>query len=179
MWARARLCPRGQFISIVHLRLRLLQPVLHAHLAIHRRRGREVLLGLLALARAPVQLAEAEVAVGGEGAHAELLGERERVTVVSVSVLRGIAAGSDLSEETEGPRLVAALTALSGKGEGAVDEYNRLIDPVGEQARVAHVQDDERLVLLLGLLRFIQQRETLGNTPRQRVHEAQEPRGGP
>jgi hypothetical protein len=71
------------------------------------------------------------------------------------------------------------LTALPGKGEGAIGEYDRLIDPVGEQARLAHVRDDERLVLLLGLLRFIQQRETLGNTPRQHVHEAQEPRGGP
>src|SRR4030095_10414719 len=102
-----------------------------------------------------VELGEAEVAVGDKRAHAELLGEGERVAVVAVSVLRGIAAGGDLAEETEGPRLVAALTALSGKGEGAVDEYNRLIDPVGEQARFAHVRDDERLVLLLGLLRFI------------------------
>jgi hypothetical protein len=37
-----------------------------------------MLLHLLALARAPVELAEAEVAVGDEGAHPELLGERER-----------------------------------------------------------------------------------------------------
>ena len=36
------------------------------------RRGGEVLLGLLALVHAPVELAEAEVAVGDEGAHAEL-----------------------------------------------------------------------------------------------------------
>jgi hypothetical protein len=33
-----------------------------------------MLLRLLALARAPVELAEAEVAVGDEGAHAELGG---------------------------------------------------------------------------------------------------------
>src|SRR5262245_4678823 len=38
---------------------RLLQPDLHVHLAVHRRRGGEVLLRLLALARAPVELAEA------------------------------------------------------------------------------------------------------------------------
>jgi hypothetical protein len=49
-------------------RLRLLQPVRHPHLAVHRRRGGEMLLGLLALVRAPVELAEAEVAVGDEGA---------------------------------------------------------------------------------------------------------------
>ena len=34
-----------------------------------------MLAGLLPLARAPVELAEAEVAVGDEGAHSELLGE--------------------------------------------------------------------------------------------------------
>ena len=39
-------------------------------LAVHRRRGGKVLLGLLALVRAVVELAEAEVAVGDEGAHA-------------------------------------------------------------------------------------------------------------
>jgi hypothetical protein len=58
--------------------------------------------------RSLVQLAEAELAVGDEGAHTELFGERECVTVVAVSVLRGIAAGGDLAEEAEGPRLVGA-----------------------------------------------------------------------
>src|SRR5262249_33506166 len=53
------------------VRLSLLQPVRHPHLAVHRRRGDEVLLRLPALARAPVELAEAEVAVGDEGALAE------------------------------------------------------------------------------------------------------------
>ena len=45
----------------------LLQPIRHAHLAVHRRRRGEVLLRLLALAGAPIELAEAEVAVGDEG----------------------------------------------------------------------------------------------------------------
>ncbi len=52
----------------------LLQIELHVHLAVHRGGGGEVLTGLLALARAPVELAEAEVAVGDERAHAELFG---------------------------------------------------------------------------------------------------------
>ena len=93
----------------------LLQPEPHVHLAVHRRRRGQVFPGLLALVRAVAELAEAEVAVGDEGAHAELLGERERVTVAAVSVLRGIVVGGDLTEETEGPRFVAALTALAGK----------------------------------------------------------------
>ena len=79
-------------------------------------------LRLLVIARAPVELAEAKVAVGDERVHLQLLGERERVTVVAVSVLRGIVAGGDLAEEPEGPRLVAALTALAGKGQGSPGE---------------------------------------------------------
>src|SRR5262249_3596283 len=58
--------------SRMRRRLCLLQPVRHPHLAVHRRRGGEMLLRLLTLARAPVELAEAEVAVGDEGAHASL-----------------------------------------------------------------------------------------------------------
>src|SRR5215831_11987636 len=61
-----------------HLRLRLLQPVRHPHLAVHRRRGGEVLLRLLALDRAPVELAKAEVAVGDEGAQRILFSEEQR-----------------------------------------------------------------------------------------------------
>jgi hypothetical protein len=47
--------------------LRLLQPVRHAQLAVHRRRGGEMLSGRLALVRAVVELTEAEVTVGDEG----------------------------------------------------------------------------------------------------------------
>jgi hypothetical protein len=49
------------------LLLGLLHPVRHPHLAVHRRRYAEVLLRQLAFARAPVELAEAEVAVGYSG----------------------------------------------------------------------------------------------------------------
>src|SRR5512132_4011557 len=67
--------------------LRLLQPEAHVHLAVHRRRDGEVLLRLLALARAPVELAEAEVTVGDEGAHAELAGEGQGLAVVAFSLV--------------------------------------------------------------------------------------------
>src|SRR3990170_3138461 len=107
-----------QSCQLVQTSLRLLQPEPHVHLAVHRRRRAEMLLRLLALVRVRVELAEAEVTVGDEGAHAELLGERERVTEVAVSVLRGIAAGGDLTEEPEGPRFVTALTAFAGKAQG-------------------------------------------------------------
>src|SRR5262245_44613791 len=50
------------------LGLRLLQPVRHPHLSVHRGGRGEVLLFLLALAHTPGELAEAEVAVGDERA---------------------------------------------------------------------------------------------------------------
>src|SRR5262249_6047603 len=55
---------RAQFHDLC---LSFFSPVRHPHLEIHRRRGGERLLSLLALACAPVELAEAEVAVGDEG----------------------------------------------------------------------------------------------------------------
>src|SRR3972149_6862548 len=113
-------------------RLCLLQPEPHVHLAVHRRRGREVLLALMPLTRAPVELAEPEVAVGDERAHPQLLGERERVTVVAVSVLRGIAAGGDLTQGPQGPRLVGALAALAGEGQGSPGECESVLEPVGK-----------------------------------------------
>src|SRR5205823_14570121 len=78
---------RGGSSQFLHLRLRLLQPEPHVHLAVHRRSGGEVLAGLLLLARAPTELAEAEVAVGDEGAHAARLAERQSVAVVGLSAL--------------------------------------------------------------------------------------------
>src|SRR5499426_3478940 len=94
-------CPRSSSGQIPHLDLRLLQPVRHPHLAVHRRRRGEMLLRLLALAGAPVELAKAEVAVGDEGAHAELAGECQRRAVVAKSVLDA-AGRRDVTGEAEG-----------------------------------------------------------------------------
>src|SRR5258705_6108094 len=66
-----------------HFRLRLLQPVRHVHLAVHRRRSGEMLARVIPLVCSPVELAEAEVAVGDERPHADLIGERDGVTVVT------------------------------------------------------------------------------------------------
>ena len=74
--------------SFRHLRLRLLQP---ERMSISRYIVVAVVrcsLRLLALARAPVELAEAEVAVGDEGAHAARLGERQRLAVVGLAASR-------------------------------------------------------------------------------------------
>src|SRR5713101_5080606 len=59
--------------SAVQLRLCLFQPVAHVHLAVHRRSSHKVLSGFMTLARPSVELAEAEVTVGEERAHAKLV----------------------------------------------------------------------------------------------------------
>ena len=73
--------------SAIQLRLRLLQPEAHVHLAVHRGRGGEVLLRLLALGGSTEELGEAEVTVGDERAHAARLGEGQRLAVVGLATL--------------------------------------------------------------------------------------------
>src|SRR5688572_27041897 len=50
-----------------------LQPVRHAHVAVHRGRGREVLFRFGALSCPAVELREAGVAVGDVGAHTKVV----------------------------------------------------------------------------------------------------------
>src|SRR5262245_30638375 len=88
----------GEFLQ---LSLRLLEPERHAHLAVHRRRGGEVLACLFALARAREQLPEAEVAVGDEWAHAALEGQGQGVAIETLRV-RAIARRCDVAGQTEG-----------------------------------------------------------------------------
>ena len=59
------------------------QPVRHAHLAVHRRRGRQVLLGLPRITGPPVEPAEAVMAVGHERAHLQLGGQAQCGIVMS------------------------------------------------------------------------------------------------
>ena len=71
---------------------------------------------LLRLARAPVELAEAEVTVGHEGAHAELIGQDQRLAVVAVRrrFVRRCMMGGDLAQELEGMRLLSAFPLPAG-----------------------------------------------------------------
>jgi hypothetical protein len=89
--------------ELPQLRLCLLQPVRHPHLAVHRRRGGEALLRLLALARAPVELAEAVVAVGQERVHAARLGERHRLAVLGLAPLsiESVGLDRDIAEQVQ------------------------------------------------------------------------------
>src|SRR5262245_8607777 len=67
--------------KLLQLRLDLLQPEAHVHLAVHRGRACQVLLGLPPVAGAAVEPAQAEVTVGGEGTHPELVGPGEGLAV--------------------------------------------------------------------------------------------------
>jgi len=64
-----RACPHA-LIQLAQLPFRLLKPVGHAHFAVHRHRGGEVVLCLLAMAPPAVKFGETEVAVGNERAYA-------------------------------------------------------------------------------------------------------------
>src|SRR4030095_38645 len=79
----------GTVTQLPDLRLRLLQPVRHPHLAVHRCRSGQVLRRPLALARALVELAEAAVAVSDERAHAELFCENYRLAAVGFDLRHG------------------------------------------------------------------------------------------
>ena len=60
---------------------------------------------------------ESEVAMGGEGAHAEFHGEFERAPVVVFRFGRiwRIAACIDVAEKEQGPRKTAAKAAVNGE----------------------------------------------------------------
>src|SRR5262245_55077279 len=150
--------------------LHQLQPRAHAHVAVHRRRGDEMVASLLMLADVHGQLAETEVAVGDEGAHPELLSERERVTIVAVSVVRRIAASDGVAEEPQRPRLVAALTALAGKRQGSFGECDRILQLAGMEIDIAQEDEKERLEIAVSARlddaeRALQQLDALDDSP--------------
>jgi hypothetical protein len=105
-----------------------------------------MLLRLLALARAPVELAEAEAAVSDERTHAELIGQGQRVTVARLSVLHfpRFAPRGDLAQQPERLGLVAALPVLSRDLEGTLGPLQRPLDLVSKQVSLAEPGDPER-----------------------------------
>src|SRR5262249_13805449 len=117
----------------VYLRLRLLQPEPHVHLAVHRRRGGEVLARLFALARARAQLPEAEVAVGDERAHAARLGEGQRLAVMGLAAL-GIEPGGVGRDVTYQVERVGRVPGLMRRGlHRAVAQASRVVETAEHQ----------------------------------------------
>ena len=69
------------------------------------------------------------MAVRGERAKVDFLGERKGVAVVTLGLLQGIAAGGDLAKEVQGPHFVTALAVLRGQGQGSPDECESVVGP--------------------------------------------------
>src|SRR5215470_15580404 len=119
-----------------YLRLRLLQVEPHIHLAEHRRRGSEVLASLVLLACTSMELAETQLTVGEEWPHAEFVGERHGLTIVTFGLLRvrRIGMGRNLATEVERPGLPPTLTAVTSKLQGSVAEGGGRLEPAGDEA---------------------------------------------
>ncbi len=100
---------------------------------ISSRRGREVVLRLLALAGSPVELAEAKVAVGEERAHAARLGEGQGLAVVGLAGLgiEPVGMGRDVAEQVQ---RMGREPGLRRRGfDGAVAQAPRLVEPAEQQ----------------------------------------------
>src|SRR5215831_373750 len=104
-------CRAPWLTQLAHLCFRPFRPVGRAHFTVHRHRGGEVLLGLLAIAPAAVKLAETEVAVSDQRTHTAGFSEGQRFAVVAFSVL-GAGCGGDVTVEAEGIGLVSSSTEL-------------------------------------------------------------------
>src|SRR3989442_13943252 len=155
----------------------MLEPEAHIHLAIHRRPGGEVLARLLVLARAPVELAEPEVAVGDERAHAELAGERQRLAVVVFSVL-GIAGRCDVTGKVKSVGLASPSPQPAGERQGLSGVAGGLIDPPGrEVGRPRAQKNDRRPDVILATTELLDgasdQRERLVSTAGEGVGDAE------
>jgi hypothetical protein len=98
-----------------------------------------MLLGLLTLVRAVLELAEAEVAVGHEGAQAELLGQRERLPVglFRAGPTRRAPMSGDLRQEPERPAFNPALMVITGRREGALGDIGGVGEPASRQVCLA------------------------------------------
>src|SRR6185295_9327297 len=118
--------------------LRLLQPELHVHLAVERRRDGEVFARLLASAGAPVEFPKPEVAVGDEGSHAARLGKRQRIAVVGLSALgiESLGMTRDVAEQMQ--RMGFVALAKRRKCDRAFTQTLRLVEPVEQESGPTH-----------------------------------------
>src|SRR5262245_31005523 len=123
----------GLPLQFSHFRLRLPQPVRHTHLAIHRRSGAEMLPSLIAPIRAVVELAEAEVAVGDQGAHATRLSEGQRFAIVTFTAcgVEPVGMSCDVAQQVQRMGRAPRLTRTSF--DCTVAEALRLTDLAEEQ----------------------------------------------
>ena len=135
-------------------------------------------LRLLALAGAPVELAEAEVAVGDERAHAARLGERQRLAVVGLAALgvEPVGMGRDVAEQVQRMGREPGLTRRGSTARSP--RLPRLVEPAEQQTgatqRVvgpaATADDSPRRLTLEELLAFPEPVQRLARLAELRQH---------
>src|SRR5262245_30424347 len=131
-----------------------------------------MLLRLLALAGAPVELAEAEVAVGDEGAHAELVGQSEGLAVVGLGpvALRRIPPRGDFADKAQGICVGSTLLVIAGEVEGTLSTFECVLHAASQQIRLAQTSETMAPASIRGGL--LQQRQSLSNAPGQGIRHA-------
>ena len=89
--------------------------------------------------RLPVEPSQAKVALGDEGTHSELLGERARLLVGFGRPLdvRNRLVGRDQRREPEGIGLASALLSLSGERQGFTGRARRVGRPAREEVALS------------------------------------------
>jgi len=123
-----------------------------------------VLASLVLLARAPVELAEAQVAVGDERPHAEFFGESQAFSTPGLPGLdiRGIATHGDVAEKVEGPRFHATDAPVACELECTRGEIVRRAEPADGEAHLTEQQKyfaKTKHPLTIGLLGWCAVRE--------------------
>src|SRR5439155_12222146 len=111
----------------------LLKPEIHAHLAVARRRGGQILPRVLRLADAVVELGQAEMTVCDERAHAVQLGECKRLPVVGCAAfgIEFFGMGRDVPQQLQRMGRKARL-ALRGFN-GTTAQATRLVEPAEQE----------------------------------------------
>src|SRR5713226_4624786 len=107
-----------------------------------------MLFSIIAPPRPTVESAQLQMAVGVEGAHPQLLGEHERLSIgclrllhVWKSSLRG-----DLPGQAKRIRLTPALLSLPGELEGVARRACRVVYAAGQEVRFPEPRDQNRVL---------------------------------
>src|SRR5262249_10481546 len=127
--------------------LGLWEPENHLHSAVHFESRRQCDLSLLALADRGIQRTETAVAVGLEGTHAQLFGERYGLLVGGCGRLdlQGSALRSDLTVQPQGVCLIGLLLGVTGACQGTLGKLVRLLQTAGQERRFTEMGGPERI----------------------------------
>ena len=124
-----------------------MQPEGHIHGAVEVNGCRQLGVSLLPLSRLGVQASQTPVTVGLQRAHAEFVGQGKGLVVAGVGLfdLRGITMHGNVTEETQGIRLMPSFLAGTGLLEGTCSERARLLQAAGVQMRLAPGEEQRHL----------------------------------